>query len=130
MGKPGQGAAFKMIINMMLAQSVVVFSEAVLLGEKLGISRDFLLDTLPELVVTPPYMKGKVNAFKTGDYELQFPLEWMLKDLHLAGLSAYEAGQPLYLSNLTKEIFTEAKKAGMGREDLATVFKFLGERGA
>lgn len=129
MGKPGQGAAFKMIINMMLAQSVVVFSEAVLLGEKLGISRDFLLQTLPDLVVTPPYMKGKVKAFTTGNYELQFPLEWMLKDLHLADVSAYEAGQPLFMANLAKEIFAEANMAGMGREDLAAVFKYLSERG-
>ncbi|MBN2639218.1 MAG: NAD(P)-dependent oxidoreductase [Bacteroidales bacterium] len=125
MGKIGQGAAFKMIINMMLAQSVVVFSEAVLLGEKLGLSREFLLQTLPDLVVTPPYIKGKINAFSTGEYELQFPLEWMLKDLHLAAISAYEKEQPLFMANLAKEIFAKAKQAGMGREDLAVVFKYL-----
>lgn len=34
-GETGKGASFKMLVNIMLAQSMVVFSEAVLLGGKI-----------------------------------------------------------------------------------------------
>jgi 3-hydroxyisobutyrate dehydrogenase-like beta-hydroxyacid dehydrogenase len=125
MGEAGKGASFKMIINMMMAQSMALFSEGVLLGEKMGISRDFLLETLPNLVVTPPFIKNKINAISSGNYEVMFPLEWMHKDLHLAALSAYENNQPLYLANVVKEMFEGAKAKGMGRLDFSAIFEYL-----
>ncbi len=127
-GETTKGSAFKMLVNMMLAQSMLIFSETVLLGEKMGISKDFLLSVLPNLVVAAPFTKFKAEMVKSGDYEVQFPLEWMHKDLHLATLTAYEQAQPLYLANLTKEIFAEAKQKGFGRLDFAAIHKFLEER--
>ena len=130
LGKVGQGTAFKMLVNVMLAQSMVIFSEAVLLGEKLGLGRDFLLDALPGLVVSAPFTKFKAEMVRNEDYPVQFPLEWMHKDLHLATLTAYEQDQPLYLANLTKELFASAKERGLGRLDYAAIHQNLEERQA
>ncbi len=127
-GDNGKGASYKMIINAMLAQSVLIFSEAVLLGERMGITREFLLEALPNSVVGTPVTKLKAQNIKNNDYDAHFPLEWMLKDLHLAAQTAYEVNQPLFLSNLSKEIYTEANKAGMGRLDMSAIFKYLEER--
>lgn len=124
-GDTGKGASFKMIVNMMMAQSILIFSEAVLFGEKMGISRDFLLDTLPNLIVSAPVTKMKAATIKNDNYDVNFPLEWMHKDLHLATLTAYEKNQPLYLANLTKELYAEANKKGMGRLDMSAIFKYL-----
>ena len=41
-GETGKGASFKMLVNIMLAQSMIIFSESVLLGEKMGIDKSFL----------------------------------------------------------------------------------------
>ena len=54
-GKAGMGSSLKMLINGMLAQSMLMFSESVVLGEKLGLDREFLLDFLPNLVVSAPF---------------------------------------------------------------------------
>lgn len=124
-GKTGQGAAYKMLVNMMLAQSMVIFSEAVLLGERMGIGRDFLLDTLPNLVVSAPFTKFKAEMIRQGDYDVQFPLEWMQKDLHLAAVCAYEQQQPLYLANAAKELFAAASQAGFSRLDFAAIHQYL-----
>lgn len=124
----GQGSAYKMLINAMLAQSMVVFSETVHLGEALGLDPDFLLEVIPTLPVMAPFTKFKKEAMRNDDYAVNFPLEWMHKDLHLATLTAYEAGQPLYLANLTKEIFAGAKQAGMSRLDFSAVHRFLGSK--
>ncbi|MEL7160245.1 MAG: NAD-binding protein, partial [Bacteroidota bacterium] len=124
-GQVGQGSAFKMLVNVMLAQSMVIFSESVLLGETLGLDRDFLLNTLPGLVVSAPFTKFKAEMIRADDYEVQFPLEWMHKDIHLATTTAYEAGRPLLLANLTKEIFAAARAAGMGRLDFSAVHRQL-----
>jgi len=124
-GSVGQGAAFKMIVNMMLAQSMVIFSEALLLGESLGIDRAFMLKVVPGLPVIAPFTKFKVDAIRADEYAVNFPLEFILKDLHLATLSAYEVGQPLYLANLTKEIYAGANHEGMGRLDFGAVHRYL-----
>ncbi len=128
-GETGKGAAFKMLVNIMLAQSMLIFSEATLLGEKLGFTKDFLLNTLPNLVVSAPFTKFKAEMVRQDNYEVQFPLEWMHKDLHLAAVTAYELNQPLYLANVTKEVFAEARRKGMGRLDFAAIHRFLEEQG-
>lgn len=125
LGATGQGASFKMLVNIMLAQSMIIFSEAVLLGEKMGIDKDFLLNTLPNLAVAAPFTKSKAEMVRQDDYEVQFPLEWMQKDLHLAALTAYEHQQPLYLANLAKELFAAASKQGMSRLDFAAIHRYL-----
>jgi len=126
-GEVAKGASFKMLVNIMLAQSMLIFSEAVLLGGKMGISEDFLLDLLPDLVVSAPFIKFKAESIKRNNYDVQFPLEWMHKDLHLATLTAFEEKQPLFLANLTKEIFAQANKKGMGRLDFSAIHKYLQE---
>lgn len=124
-GEAGKGASFKMLVNIMLAQSMIIFSEAVLLGEKMGISKEFLLSVIPNLVVAAPFTKFKADMVREDNYEVQFPLEWMHKDLHLAAVTAYEMNQPLYLANVAKELFAEANKNGMGRLDFAAIHRYL-----
>jgi len=124
-GPAGQGSAFKMLVNALLAQSMLVYSETALLGEKLGFSRDFLMDTLPNLPVTAPFLKGKAELIKEGDYDPQFPLELMLKDLQLLDVTAYEQKQPLFLASLAKSVYGQANNAGHGRDDFAAVFDYL-----
>jgi len=124
-GEIGKGAALKMLINMTLAQSMLLFSESILLGEKMGIDRDFLLDFMPSLAVSAPFTKFKAEAIRANDYDVNFPLELMHKDLHLATITAYEYDQPLFLANLTKEVYAQAKENGMGRLDFSAIHAYL-----
>ncbi len=124
-GDNGQGTAFKMLVNAQLAQSMLVYAETALLGESLGFSRDFLMDTLPNLPVSAPFLAGKAELIRNGDYAAQFPLEWMHKDLQLLDLTAYEQDQPLYLANLAKSLYGSAKAAGHGRDDFAAIHAYL-----
>lgn len=127
-GETGKGASFKMLVNVMLAQSMIIFSETVLLGEKMGLDKDFLLNVLPNLVVAAPFTKFKAEMIKGGEYDVQFPLELMHKDLHLAAVTAYELQQPLYLANVAKELFAKANQKGMGRLDFAAIHAYLAEQ--
>ncbi len=127
LGKVGKGASFKMVVNMMLGTSMVAFAESLKFGESMGIDRDFLLDTIPNLPVSAPFTKMKASLIKEGDYEAQFPLELLYKDLHLAAQSAYENEQPIPYSNTAKELYALAMKEGMGREDMAAIYKLFGK---
>lgn len=125
LGETGKGSSFKMLVNALLAQSMVAFSEMVILGEKMGLEKQFLLDTLSQLPVTAPFTQFKTEMIASDEYEVNFPLELMHKDLHLAAVSAYEVGQPLYLANLTKELYGSAIAQGLGRLDFAAIHRML-----
>jgi 3-hydroxyisobutyrate dehydrogenase-like beta-hydroxyacid dehydrogenase len=127
-GELGKGSSFKMVVNMMLAQSMLAFSEATLFGESLGISEETLLNELPNMVVSAPLTVPKAEKIRNAEYDPQFPLEWMHKDLHLASNAAYEAGRPIHLANLAKEIYAEADHGEMSRMDFSAIFKYLKER--
>lgn len=124
-GETGRGAGLKMLVNALLAQAMVVFSETVLLGEKLGFDRNFLLDTLPNTHVVAPFTKAKAEMIRKDEYEVNFPLEWMLKDLRLVERTAAEAGQPLHLARLARELYAGADESGLGREDFAAIYRYL-----
>lgn len=125
MGGAGQGAAMKMVVNMMLAHAMVAFSESVNLGTSLGIDRDYLLETLASLPVSAPFLAYKAQRMKKENYEVEFPLEWMQKDLHLASISAWEEGISLPVTNATKEVYAMAKQQGYSRDDFSGVYKSL-----
>lgn len=124
-GGPGQGTAMKLVVNMMLGHAMAAFSESVHLGNSLGIDRDYLMETLASLPVSAPYLDYKAQRMKNDNYEVEFPLEWMQKDLHLAATTAWEAGISLPVTNAAKEAYAMAKQQGLTREDFSAVYKSL-----
>lgn len=127
----GKGAKAASSANEAVSEADIVFSmlstpevvKDIFFGETGCLSA--MKNTLPTLPVSAPFTKFKADMIRTGNYDVQFPLEWMHKDLHLAALTAYELKQPLYLANLTKELFAEANRSGLGRFDFAAIYQYL-----
>lgn len=129
-GGTGMGASFKMVFNVLLAQSMLAFSEALVLGEALGLTRAQLFDVLTGAAVTAPSATGKRAKIESGDYEAEFPLQWMQKDLELASLSAYERGVALPSENVAKAVYLLAARAGYAEKDLSAIYAFLSQKTA
>lgn len=129
MGENGKGTSMKMVINLLLAQAMVTFSEGMALGESLGISKEKLLDILPGSPVVAPFISAKKEKIIKEDFEPEFPLKWMLKDCRLASTTGYENDIYLYLTNTVKEIYQHAVKRGFGEKDFSSVYKFLTTKG-
>jgi glyoxylate/succinic semialdehyde reductase len=125
MGENGMGTSMKMVNNIMLAQTMAAFSEAIVLGEALGIARDQLFNTLLNSPVSAPFLMMKRLKIEGGKFDTEFPLKWMHKDLQLASDTAYEADVALPMSNLAKEIYALAIKNGWGELDFSAVYKLL-----
>jgi 3-hydroxyisobutyrate dehydrogenase-like beta-hydroxyacid dehydrogenase len=126
-GGQGMGTSLKMVFNLLLGESMLVFSEGMALGQSLGIPRETLLEMLIGSAVVAPFVSGKRDMIEGGEYEAHFPLRWMHKDLQLATQTAYERGVALPAGNAVKEIFMLAKQAGLGDEDFAAIYRFLNE---
>ncbi len=127
-GGHGMGSSMKMVNNIMLALAMIAFSEAVVLGESLGISKDMLFNTLLGSPVVAPFLTFKRLKIEDGKFDAEFPLRWMHKDLQLAAETAYETGVALPVANVTKEIYNLAVRKGLGEQDFSAVYTVLSER--
>jgi 3-hydroxyisobutyrate dehydrogenase-like beta-hydroxyacid dehydrogenase len=125
-GGTGMGSTIKMVNNLLLAEAMAAFAEGLALGESLGVPRGVLLDTLVGGPVTAPFLAGKKAKIATGDYEPEFPLRWMVKDLHLASVTAYEQGLALPVGHAAKELYALAARQGLPDLDFAAICEYLG----
>ncbi|GAB3540126.1 NAD(P)-dependent oxidoreductase [Pontibacter brevis] len=124
-GAHSQGASMKMVINMLLAQSMAAFTESLRLGTALGISEEMVAQTLLNTPAAAPFLKLKQQKLLNREFSPEFPLEWMHKDLHLASITAYEQNIALPSLQTTKELYALAKQQGFGEEDLSAVYRVL-----
>jgi 3-hydroxyisobutyrate dehydrogenase/glyoxylate/succinic semialdehyde reductase len=104
---------------------MVAFAEGMALGEGLGISRKVLFDSLLDTPAVSPFLKSKRAKLDKGNYEAEFSLRWMQKDMHLATVSAYESGVAIPVTNVAKEIYRLAMRGGHDTEDFSVVYEFL-----
>jgi len=127
-GGHGMGTSLKMVNNLILAQAMVAFSEALVLGESLGISKQTLFNTLLSSPVVAPFLAFKRQKIEEGKFDAEFPLQWMHKDMQLAADTAYEIGVAMPAANVTKEIYALAMRNGLGEQDFSVVYKLLHDR--
>ena len=127
-GGHGMGSAMKMVNNLILAQAMVAFSEAMILGLSLGISKDMLFSTILSSPVTAPFLAMKKDKIESGTFDVEFPLQWMYKDLQLASDTAYEAGVAMPASNVVKELFALAVRSGLGEKDFSAIYSVLSNK--
>jgi 3-hydroxyisobutyrate dehydrogenase-like beta-hydroxyacid dehydrogenase len=128
-GGHGMGTSMKMVINLLMGNAMATFAEGMALGEALRISRKVLFDSLLGVPVVAPFLALKREKIESGNYEAEFPLRWMQKDLHLASVSAYESGVAMPVTNASKELYRFAMIEGHAIQDFSAIYKYLASNG-
>lgn len=124
-GGNGTGTSMKMVVNLLLGDAMAAFAEGMALGQGLGISRKVLLDSLLGTPAVAPFLASKRKNIENGNYEAEFPLRWMEKDLHLAAVSAYESGVAMPVTNAAKELYRLAMMEGHAIQDFSAIYTYL-----
>lgn len=127
MGDHGKGSAMKIMINQLLGQSMLAFSESVSLGMAMGLDKKMAMDVLLNTPVTAPILNVFRYRLDEENYEPNFPLKHLQKDLHLFTETAFELNQAVPLTNAAKEVYAQAKQKGQGDLDFSSIFKFINE---
>jgi 3-hydroxyisobutyrate dehydrogenase-like beta-hydroxyacid dehydrogenase len=129
-GGHGMGTSMKMVVNLLLGTAMAAFAEAMELGQGLGLSQKMLFDSLLNTQTVAPFLASKREKIERGNYEAEFPLRWMQKDMQLASVSAYENGVALPVTNVTKEIYRLAMRGGHETNDFSAIYEFaMGDNG-
>jgi 3-hydroxyisobutyrate dehydrogenase-like beta-hydroxyacid dehydrogenase len=124
-GGHGMGTSMKMVINLLIGNAMAAFAEGMALGEGLGMSRQVLFDSLLGMPAVAPFIAAKREKIEGGNYQPEFPLRWMQKDMHLASVSAYESGVAMPLTNAAKELYRLAMREGHATKDFSAIYDFL-----
>lgn len=127
-GGHGMGTSMKVVNNLMVAQAMVAFSEAVVLGLALGIPKEMLFNTISSSPVFAPVLATRRTKIETETFDPDFHLKWMHKDLQLAADTAYETGVAMPATNVVKEIYALAMRDGLGDQDVAAVYRVLSDK--
>jgi 3-hydroxyisobutyrate dehydrogenase-like beta-hydroxyacid dehydrogenase len=127
-GDSEQARVVKLAINLMIAGLAQLMSEALVLGEASGVSREALLRVMGSSAVGAPFVEYKTEPLLNDDFSATFTTALMEKDVDLVLEAAGKAGVALPLAHELKDLLRAASEAGYGDDDFMALFLYL--RGA
>ncbi len=122
MGGSGSGVAMKLVVNTMLGLGMQAVAEAAALGQKLGLPREALFETLGKTAVIAPALSGKLASAKQGNYAPQFPVRLMSKDFGLILAAAAQLDVSMPATERAAAV-SSAEAAVGGEEDFSAVIR-------
>lgn len=123
MGEIGDATSMKLIINSYAATVLTGFAETINAGVKLGLEKDKIIDVIIGSPLAPPYLGFKAERMREGDYDTDFPLRLMHKDLQMMNESAYDVTARMPVSSAVREAFKDAVVKGLGDLDMIAILK-------
>jgi len=124
-GDLGQGMDTKHAVNLLLSSMMQGFCEALVFGGKRGVSPDTIIEAITTGATNSPLYNLKGKAIRAGNFDKQFPVKLLLKDLDLVLQAGRESGVYLPLTATARECVSAANAGGYGDEDMAAVVKLL-----
>ena len=129
MGPVGSGARTKLVINMILAGNRLALAEGLMLGTKVGLEMDTLLEVLKDGACFSKTMIDKGPKMIHADYSKQGQVKTSLKDSRLMLEQGRLHGSPMLMTNLWSQVAQMAYERGYGEEDTVAFFEVLREMG-
>jgi len=127
-GDAEQARVVKLAINLMIAGLAELISEALVLGEMSGVSREALLEVMGSSAVGAPFVKYKTEPLLADDFSATFTTALMEKDIDLVLDAARQSEVELPLAQHLKALLRAAVEAGYADDDFMALYLHL--RGA
>jgi len=126
-GGPGMGLQAKLSQNLILSNILMAFNEGMVLAVKGGVDPKLMLDILDNSAAKSGLINYKAPFVFRRDFQANFSVKWMDKDIGLMLDSGKELGVPLFLTGLTRQLFQAAIAKGHAEEDICSTIKVLEE---
>jgi len=126
LGPAGNGSRMKLVINTLLGLGAQALAEALLLGQRMGMSKDKMIEVLGDTAVVSPAQKAKMQNALANDYPVTFSLANMYKDYGLILEQAHNTNTPMPATAAAQQV----SAIGMARKldvDFAVVVRVLEE---
>ncbi|XP_022152653.1 glyoxylate/succinic semialdehyde reductase 2, chloroplastic-like isoform X2 [Momordica charantia] len=125
LGDVGNGAAMKLVVNMIMGSMMAAFSEGMLLSEKVGLDPSVLIEVVSQGAISAPMYSTKGPSMIKSYYPTAFPLKHQQKDLRLALGLAESVSQSTPIAAAANELYKVAKSHGLSDQDFSAVIEAL-----
>jgi 3-hydroxyisobutyrate dehydrogenase-like beta-hydroxyacid dehydrogenase len=122
-GKSGDGATMKLVINHTLYLNQAAAIEGLVLGLKAGLDPDILLDVITSGAAASDLLLARGKDMLRGNFSAKGPVVMANKDLALSLETARQLGVVLPLGALYQQLLLKAHYNGWDREDATVVMR-------
>jgi putative dehydrogenase len=122
----GQGAAFKMINQLLAGVHIAAASEAMTFAAKQGLDLQKVYEVITASAGNSWMFENRMPHVISGDYKPRSAVEIFVKDLGIVQDMARSARFPAPLASAALQMFLMASASGMGRDDDASVARLYG----
>ncbi len=123
---PGEEARYmKLVLNALVGATSSILGEALVLGEKGGLTPDQMMGVILQSAVASPLMDYKREMIATMDFTPAFSVQQMLKDFTLITDAARDKQVPMFVANLILQQYTAASNAGYSELDFFALFDWM-----
>jgi len=124
-GTHSMGMNAKLTQNLVLSNILQAFNEGIVLSTKAGVDPKLMLEILDKSAAKSGLISYKAPFVFARNFETNFSVKWMHKDIGLMLDSGKEMDVPLPLTALTQQMFRAAIAQGHGDEDICSTIKVL-----
>jgi 3-hydroxyisobutyrate dehydrogenase-like beta-hydroxyacid dehydrogenase len=126
-GGIGQGLAMKLVNNMLIQTQTVAIAEAFVLGAKAGIDPQVMLDVVRVSTGASFAVDMRVPRMISGDFSPGGTVDISYKDQELETAFGKALGVPLFLANVSQQVYQMARAKGLNKQDGSAVVKLYEE---
>ncbi|MDQ8736026.1 NAD(P)-dependent oxidoreductase [Paenibacillus sp. LHD-38] len=121
MGANGSGSIAKLAHNTIVGINVVALAEGMAIAASGGIDGSAFIELVQSGGAASKAAEMKGPKLLEGNYEVQFSLELMLKDLRLSSVLSDSLSVPTPLLEASKSLFQVGESMGLGALDMSSV---------
>ena len=126
-GPVGSASALKCVLNACVAPMIALLAEGLVLGDRLGLDQELLLDEL-EHTRLGPLVARKRAMIAQDEFPADSRLKLFAKDMRVAQAAAAGCGTQLRLAREAGLLASEAAAAGFGEQDYSVLTSYLRSR--
>lgn len=127
-GGAEESRVVKLATNLMLAGTMELLAEAIVMAEASGVPRETMLGALDSTVISSRFVTYKGTALRARDYTTTFRTADMHKDVALALGQGDEVGVPMPLTAGVRELLAAACDEGWADTDFLVLTRLLQSR--
>jgi 3-hydroxyisobutyrate dehydrogenase-like beta-hydroxyacid dehydrogenase len=127
-GEGEQARVLKLALQILIAGTTELLSEAVVLGEAAGLDRKALLDVVNQSVVGSPFVEYKSEPLLRDDFTATFTTAMMMKDVDLVLDLARSVDVELPVTEELRSLLDAACEGGHADQDFMALVLELKER--
>jgi len=124
-GEVPKASSMKLAVNLLLGIMMEGFAESYNFALKSGLRAEDYFEVILNGGLAAPLFKGKADKIKNAEYEHQFALKHLTKDLKFAIDHAYDTGTDAFATALNLQLYRKAMEMGFADDDMAAVIEVL-----